>query len=36
MGAVNFLTAMGLFRGQWFFEMMGELATAADAATREC
>jgi hypothetical protein len=38
MGALSFLTAMGLFRGQsqGFFEMMGELATAADAAQRVC
>jgi hypothetical protein len=37
-GALNFLTAMGLFRGQSqaFFEMTTELATAADAATRQC
>ena len=38
MGALNFLTAMGLFVGQSqsFFEFMMELATAADAATRQC
>ncbi len=38
MGALNFLTAMGLFRGQsqGFFNFMAELATAADAAQREC
>ena len=38
MGALNFLTAMGLFRGQsqGFFEFMTQLAQAADAATREC
>ena len=38
MGALNFLTAMGLFRGQMqgFFDFMTELAMAADAATREC
>ena len=37
-GALNFLTAMGLFRGQSqaFIEFMTELATAADAATRQC
>lgn len=36
-GALNFLTAMGLFRGQSqaFFQFMTELATEADAATRE-
>jgi len=38
MGAVNFLSAMGLFIGQSqaFFEFMTELAAAADAATRQC
>ena len=37
-GVVQFLTAMGLFIGQSqaFFDTMSELATAADAATREC
>jgi hypothetical protein len=37
-GALNFLTDMGLFRGQsqGFFDFMTELATAADAATRQC
>jgi hypothetical protein len=36
MGAVNFLTAMGLFIGQpkAFFEMLQDLAQAADAAVR--
>jgi Ferritin-like domain len=36
MGAVNFLTAMGLFVGQSaaFFELLGELAADADNATR--
>jgi hypothetical protein len=36
MGAVKFLTASGLFIGQspTFFQMLQELATAADAATR--
>ncbi len=36
-GALNFLTAMGLFRGQTqaFFDFMTQLATEADAATRE-
>jgi hypothetical protein len=35
-GALTFLTAMGLFTGQTpaFFELMGELAAAADAAKR--
>jgi hypothetical protein len=38
MGVVNFLTAMGLFRGQTqpFFEFMQDLAQAADGATRQC
>jgi hypothetical protein len=38
MGALNFLTAMGLFRGQSqaFFQFMTQLATEADAAQREC
>ncbi|HUI84503.1 MAG TPA: ferritin-like domain-containing protein [Candidatus Binatia bacterium] len=37
MGALNFLTRMGLFRGQsqGFFDFMTQLATAADAAQRE-
>jgi len=37
-GALNFLTAMGLFRGQsqGFFDFMTQLATAADAAQRQC
>ena len=37
-GALNFLTSMGLFRGQSqaFFQFMTELASAADAATRQC
>jgi ferritin-like protein len=37
-GALNFLTAMGLFRGQSqsFFDFMTQLATAADAAQRQC
>jgi hypothetical protein len=36
IGAVNFLTASGLFLGQptAFFDLLKELATAADAATR--
>jgi hypothetical protein len=36
MGALAFLTAMGLFAGQspQFFEVMRELAAEADAATR--
>ena len=36
MGVVNFLTNMGLFIGQSpeFFELLGELAAAADAAVR--
>jgi hypothetical protein len=36
MGALTFLTAMGLFIGQSaaFFEFMRGLAIAADAATR--
>jgi len=38
MAVVQFLTAMGLFIGQSneFFEMLKELATEADAATRQC
>jgi hypothetical protein len=38
MGAVKFLTAMGLFIGQspQFFELMRDLAKDADAARREC
>ena len=38
MGAVNFLSSMGLFIGQSqaFFEFMTELAAEADAATRQC
>jgi hypothetical protein len=38
MGALKFLTAMGLFIGQSqaFFEYMAGLAMAADAATRIC
>jgi len=37
-GALDFLTAMGLFRGQsqGFFNMMADLAMAADAAERQC
>jgi len=37
MGVVNFLTAMGLFKGQSpaFFEMMHDLAREADSARRE-
>lgn len=37
MGVVNFLTAMGLFKGQVpaFFEMLKDLAAEADAAKRE-
>ena len=37
MGAVKFLTAMGLFIGQppAFFELLQDLAAEADAATRE-
>jgi len=37
MGALKFLTAMGLFSGQSpaFFTFMTNLATAADAAQRE-
>ena len=37
MGALKFLTAMGLFIGQppAFFELLQDLATDADAATRE-
>jgi hypothetical protein len=37
MGAVNFLTAMGLFKGQSsaFFEMLQDLAQDADHANRE-
>ena len=37
MGAVNFLTAMGLFIGQApaFFELLKDLAAEADAAKRE-
>jgi hypothetical protein len=36
MGALTFLTAMGLFIGQSpaFFEVMRDLAEDADAATR--
>jgi hypothetical protein len=36
MGAVKFLTAMGLFIGQSpaFYEMLGELAAEADDARR--
>jgi hypothetical protein len=36
MGAVKALTADGLFNGQTeeFFEMLADLATDADAATR--
>jgi hypothetical protein len=36
MGAVNFLTNSGLFIGQppAFFQMLQDLASAADAATR--
>src|SRR5947209_4683722 len=38
MGALHFLTAMGLFIGQSpeFFEFMGHLASEADNARREC
>jgi Ferritin-like domain len=38
MGALKFLTDMGLFIGQSqaFFTVMADLATAADAATRQC
>jgi hypothetical protein len=38
MGALNFLTAMGLFIGQSdeFFRFLTNLAEAADAAQREC
>lgn len=38
MGVVNFLTAMGLFNGQSpaFFEVMRDLAAAADRARRIC
>ncbi len=38
MSVVQFLTAMGLFIGQSqaFFDVMNELAAAADAATRIC
>jgi hypothetical protein len=38
MGVVNFLTAMGLFMGQSpaFFTTLKTLATAADAAQRQC
>jgi hypothetical protein len=38
MGALSFLTAMGLFAGQSqsFFQFMTELAMEADAATRQC
>jgi hypothetical protein len=37
MGVVTFLTNMGLFIGQSqaFFDLLHDLATAADAATRE-
>jgi Ferritin-like domain len=37
MGALKFLTAMGLFVGQsaMFFEMLGELAAEADSAVRQ-
>ena len=37
MGALAFLTAMGLFAGQSaeFFEMLRDLAAAADGARRE-
>jgi hypothetical protein len=37
MGAVNFLTAMGLFKGQSpaFFEMLQDLAQDADSAKRQ-
>ena len=38
MGALKFLTAMGLFIGQSdaFFTFLTDLAAAADAAQREC
>jgi hypothetical protein len=38
MGALKFLTAMGLFIGQSedFFELMRDLAEDADEARREC
>jgi hypothetical protein len=38
MGALNYLTASGLFRGQSpaFFSFMNQLAQAADAAQRAC
>jgi hypothetical protein len=38
MGVVKFLTAMGLFIGQppQFFALLRELASEADAATRQC
>jgi hypothetical protein len=38
VGALNFLTSMGLFLGQsqGFFDFMTQLAVAADAATRQC
>jgi hypothetical protein len=38
MGAVKFLTAMGLFIGQSkeFFQLLIDLAKDADAAKREC
>jgi hypothetical protein len=38
MGAVKFLTVMGLFAGQskQFFELLHDLAADADAAKREC
>jgi hypothetical protein len=38
MGALSFLTSMGLFRGQSqaFLQFMSELATEADAASRQC
>ena len=38
MEVVSFLTAMGLFTGQSkeFFELLRDLAEAADEARREC
>jgi hypothetical protein len=38
MGAVKFLTAMGLFAGQskQFFELLHDMAADADAARQEC
>ena len=38
MGVVKFLTAMGLFIGQppQFFHLLQDLASDADAATRQC